>query len=420
MVQRASGGAAPLNEGRRPFLRSARRVNWLTSNTEPPVSSMERFIGPTSSGKMRKPTTFSAAAARSGSPSSASMPTKASRPPSIAATTSPSTFTEAADTLCKTSLTKPDCDRQIEWQTVTRRQDQPDQILAGPPGATVLYLLDAATDYEVAMLERWIEASVGPEAATVRIASSRRGWGGDVDALTEQIHGGREPVPDPGSGGMDGATPQGREAGGALDGRVPTRRPQRPSRAAGQVDSQLSARSGAADRRPRGIPLRPLGRLRGLRTGRPSGQLRHQAGLERPRPGRAEAEGEPVQDPAVRPGGDPLPKGVPRRSRRVVACRGDHHRAGTGQGRALSAGDRSHSLPLHHRPDRQRDPQALQPGVRRRSSTRRIRCVGWPTSGRRIRWCSSRLTDRTSIGSDSSSCSGRTTCPQITPPAGST
>ena len=74
---------------------------------------------------------------------------------------------------------------------VTRRQDQPDQILAGPPGATVLYLLDAASDYEAAMLERWIEASVGPEAATVRIASSRRGWGGDVDALAEQIHGGQ-------------------------------------------------------------------------------------------------------------------------------------------------------------------------------------------------------------------------------------
>ncbi len=117
------------------------------------------------------------------------MPTRANKPIPIMATASPSTLTDASETLCKTSLTKSDCDSQIEWQTVTRRPDQPDPLLTGPPGATVLYLLDAASDYEVAMLERWLDAAVGPEADKVRIASSRRGWGGDVDALADRIDG---------------------------------------------------------------------------------------------------------------------------------------------------------------------------------------------------------------------------------------
>ncbi len=70
---------------------------------------------------------------------------------------------------------------------MTLRRDPPDELLSGPPEAAVLYLLDAASDYEAAILERWLETSVGPETDMVRIASSRRGWGGDVDALADRL-----------------------------------------------------------------------------------------------------------------------------------------------------------------------------------------------------------------------------------------
>ncbi len=55
----------------------------------------------------------------------------------------------------------------------------------------MLYLLDVASEYEAAILERWLKTSVGPEADMVRIASSRRGWGGDVDALSERLASGK-------------------------------------------------------------------------------------------------------------------------------------------------------------------------------------------------------------------------------------
>jgi glycerol-3-phosphate O-acyltransferase len=70
---------------------------------------------------------------------------------------------------------------------VTPRREIPDELLGGPPGAAVLYLLDAASDYEAGILQKWLESSVGPGITTVRIASSRRGWGGDVDALSERL-----------------------------------------------------------------------------------------------------------------------------------------------------------------------------------------------------------------------------------------
>jgi glycerol-3-phosphate O-acyltransferase len=73
---------------------------------------------------------------------------------------------------------------------VTPRREIPDELLGGPPGAAVLYLLDAATDYETEILRRWLEASIGPRVEMVRIASSRRGWGGEVDALAERIEAG--------------------------------------------------------------------------------------------------------------------------------------------------------------------------------------------------------------------------------------
>jgi glycerol-3-phosphate O-acyltransferase len=59
----------------------------------------------------------------------------------------------------------------------------PNQMLIGPEGVPAVYLLDAATDYEVALLERWLQKDVGPDITTVRITSSKRGKGGDVEAL---------------------------------------------------------------------------------------------------------------------------------------------------------------------------------------------------------------------------------------------
>jgi glycerol-3-phosphate O-acyltransferase len=56
-------------------------------------------------------------------------------------------------------------------------------LLNGPSGSKVLYLVDAASDYEAAMLEGWLRRETGHPPDKVRIASSRRGWGGDEDEL---------------------------------------------------------------------------------------------------------------------------------------------------------------------------------------------------------------------------------------------
>jgi glycerol-3-phosphate O-acyltransferase len=53
----------------------------------------------------------------------------------------------------------------------------------------VLYLLDAASDYEAALLDRWLR-SERRRVDTVRIASSRRGWGGDDESLTRRMQSG--------------------------------------------------------------------------------------------------------------------------------------------------------------------------------------------------------------------------------------
>ena len=67
------------------------------------------------------------------------------------------------------------------------RDHHPDELLTGPPGSTALYLLDAASDYEVAMLERWLRDELGEHPDSVRIASSRRGWGGDDETLLRRL-----------------------------------------------------------------------------------------------------------------------------------------------------------------------------------------------------------------------------------------
>ncbi len=59
----------------------------------------------------------------------------------------------------------------------------PNEMLIGPPDAITVYLLDAATDYEESLLQKWLEKEVGGGAMTMRITSSRRGKGGDIHEL---------------------------------------------------------------------------------------------------------------------------------------------------------------------------------------------------------------------------------------------
>ncbi len=63
----------------------------------------------------------------------------------------------------------------------------PDELLLGPRGVPTVYLLDAATDYEMAMLQRWLRSELEGDPRMVRIASSRRGRGGDVTGLSDVL-----------------------------------------------------------------------------------------------------------------------------------------------------------------------------------------------------------------------------------------
>ncbi len=67
------------------------------------------------------------------------------------------------------------------------KDHQPDELLTGPPGSSSLYLIDAASDYEAALLDRWLRTEIGGQPDLVRIASSRRGWGGDDETLTHRL-----------------------------------------------------------------------------------------------------------------------------------------------------------------------------------------------------------------------------------------
>ncbi len=70
------------------------------------------------------------------------------------------------------------------------KERQADELITGPDGATGLYLVDAASDYEVAMLDRWLAGELGHPPDMVRVASSRRGWGGDEEALSKRLESG--------------------------------------------------------------------------------------------------------------------------------------------------------------------------------------------------------------------------------------
>lgn len=62
-----------------------------------------------------------------------------------------------------------------------------EQDITGPPDIETAYLLDAATDYEEAILGDWLARSLGREPRTIRIRSSRRGKGGDTEKLDEVL-----------------------------------------------------------------------------------------------------------------------------------------------------------------------------------------------------------------------------------------
>lgn len=65
------------------------------------------------------------------------------------------------------------------------------EMLSGPDDSRVVYLLDAATDYEAGMLDRWLSRNVEhPE--TRRIKSSRRGRGSETDDLDGVIVAGND------------------------------------------------------------------------------------------------------------------------------------------------------------------------------------------------------------------------------------
>lgn len=65
--------------------------------------------------------------------------------------------------------------------------DPKHELLTGPPGADVVYLLDAGSDYEAKMLERWVRSQPKVDARTIRLASSRRGHIGDAPGLDEAL-----------------------------------------------------------------------------------------------------------------------------------------------------------------------------------------------------------------------------------------
>lgn len=70
---------------------------------------------------------------------------------------------------------------QTDWT------DNPD--LTGPPGSDVVYLLDAATNYEASILERWLRRRTKGDPNTVRVKSSRRRFGQHPKELGELISG---------------------------------------------------------------------------------------------------------------------------------------------------------------------------------------------------------------------------------------
>jgi glycerol-3-phosphate O-acyltransferase len=70
---------------------------------------------------------------------------------------------------------------------VARRDTSNDDLLTGPPGSDLVYLLDAGSDFEADMLEKWVHAASKGEPRFVRLMSSRRGHAGDTRALQNAL-----------------------------------------------------------------------------------------------------------------------------------------------------------------------------------------------------------------------------------------
>jgi glycerol-3-phosphate O-acyltransferase len=76
---------------------------------------------------------------------------------------------------------------------VPKNPATPNELLIGPPGSPTVYLLDAASDYEASLLKQWLGRDVGGEPTTVRIASSRRGKGGESEVLERLLGSAADP-----------------------------------------------------------------------------------------------------------------------------------------------------------------------------------------------------------------------------------
>jgi len=70
---------------------------------------------------------------------------------------------------------------------VVRRSPEDLALLSGPGAIRVVYVLDVASDLEERLLSKWIGSHVGNHFDAIRIASSRRGRGGDPDRLAKLI-----------------------------------------------------------------------------------------------------------------------------------------------------------------------------------------------------------------------------------------
>ena len=70
---------------------------------------------------------------------------------------------------------------------MTGRYNSSHDLLTGPSGADVVYLLDAGSDFEAEMLEKWASSAAEGEPRFVRLQSSRRARGGNSQALQKVL-----------------------------------------------------------------------------------------------------------------------------------------------------------------------------------------------------------------------------------------
>lgn len=76
---------------------------------------------------------------------------------------------------------------------MTRRNSDDRSVLEGPRESESIYLLDAGSEFEQRMLERWVQSQVRPSARTIRLTSSRRGRKGETGELTAVLESTSDP-----------------------------------------------------------------------------------------------------------------------------------------------------------------------------------------------------------------------------------